>query len=401
MNEKKLKILNVVPLPTYEPKDGGAINFLNRNYLLTEKNHVIDFLIFKETAENCSNFEISFADKILTIKLKNKIKSIFKSFLSKKPYIYFRHDLDKEERFKLSSLIKKNGYDIVLFETIRSYPVYELIKEELREMNIPVAYFAHNIDYIDVYNNSKNSKNLVKKIFLSIESFKDKLIEHKFIKKFTLIFSISPMDIKILRNINEDARIVFVPAIINFFTNKNKACDISSHKYKILFTGSLSYDPNIKAAVWFSEKVMPILRQKIKTCFLIIGRNPTREILYLKKKYKDIFIFANVDSLTPFYEIADLVVIPLFNNAGVKIKLIEALKYKKMVVSRPEGVYGSGLSELIPKADTPTEFAIKCINTLEGKIDFNPIWKKFDEIYDNEKIILDMEKELLNLSSRK
>ena len=128
----------------------------------------------------------------------------------------------------------------------------------------------------------------------------------------------------------------------------------------------------------------------------IDGQNKTFNLSYqeLKEKYLDVLLFQDVESLAPFYNTVDLVVIPLFNQAGVKIKLIEALKYGKKIVSRPEGVYGSGLSDIIPTADTPEDFAQKCIDVLEGKIDFGPIWKKFNEIYDNQKIIDDFEKSL-------
>jgi hypothetical protein len=120
---------------------------------------------------------------------------------------------------------------------------------------------------------------------------------------------------------------------------------------------------------------------------MIVGRNPSKEVIKLQHMFNNIFIFADVESLHPFYKIADLVVIPLFNNAGVKIKLIEALKYQKKVVSRPEGVYGSGLSEIIPSGDTPEEFAKKCVEVLDNNINYNEILDIFNKIYNNDLII--------------
>mgnify|MGYP001361096219 CR=1 FL=1 len=392
----KLKILNIVPLPSYDFNDGGAINFLNRTKYLVEKGHKIDFIIFKDKSQKISAFEKAYASSnILIIKLKNKELSLLKSILTSRPYGFFRHNLTTKESLKLMNFIDKNKYDVVIFETIQSYPIYLKLKNKIDAQKV---YFAHNIDYLDILNGANNSRGL-KKSILMIESAKDRKVEVKYLKEFKLIFSVSPKDMDIIRQISPNSKIMFCPAIVDIdmkidrFSN-DKIKDSISYQHKILFTGNLSYPSNITAVRWFVESIMPILRKKLNVCFIVVGRKPVKEVLELKEKYLDVLLFQDVESLAPFYNTVDLVVIPLFNQAGVKIKLIEALKYGKKIVSRPEGVYGSGLSDIIPTADTPEDFAQKCIDVLEGKIDFGPIWKKFNEIYDNQKIIDDFEKSL-------
>jgi hypothetical protein len=118
----------------------------------------------------------------------------------------------------------------------------------------------------------------------------------------------------------------------------------------------------------------------------MVGKNPSKEIIDLTKQ-EDIFVFPNVPTMKPFYEISDLVVAPLFNPAGIKLKLLEALQYRKKVVARPEALLGAGLENIIPNSSNPQEFAKICIDALEGRIDYKPIWKKYDEIYKPENII--------------
>ena len=60
---------------------------------------------------------------------------------------------------------------------------------------------------------------------------------------------------------------------------------------------------------------------------------------------------------------------------------------EKKVVVRPEALLGARLGNIVPNATEPEDFAQKCIDTLEDKIDYNTVWGKFDEMYDNRKII--------------
>lgn len=401
---KKMKILDIAPLPSYNYNDGGAINFLNRSKYLKRRGNTIDFIIFKEKNQSTKYLENNFEDSIIIeLKLKNKFASFIKSVFSNKPYTFFRHNLSKTEKKVLSNFLKKEKYDIIILETIHSYPLYIKLKDKIE--STANTYFAHNIDYLDILNAS-NISNLLKKIFFKIESIKDKKIEYNYIRNFKLIFSVSPKDMEIIKKINREAKISFCPAIIDLqpidkSENLYLLDKYLNYKYRILFTGNLHYPSNINAVQWFSKYVVPILNQKIDFCFMIVGRNPSKEVIKLQQKSNNIFIFADVESLYPFYKIADLVVIPLFNNAGVKIKLIEALKYSKKVVSRPEGVYGSGLSNIIPLATTSEDFAQKCIEVLEGKIDYTRIWEDFDNMYNNEKIINTVEEELYSLIESK
>ncbi len=390
---KKLKILVIAPFPIYPPKEGGSIYVYNYTKALKEKGHEINFITVKDpNNEDDSKFKEEFKN-IIYISKKNIVKSIF----SFNPYRNERLKPNNKELIKIKNLINSVKYDIIIFEGTFSSIFYKLLEPQIK--NIKKIFVAHNIDYVDLLNRGKDSKNIFLKLFYFLDALKLKRVETNFIKKFNLIFSISPADINNLKQINSKAIIKWFPPII-YISEKNYKYkikkNIKNYKNKILFTGSLNSISNITAVQWFTNEVMPLLRKKqINCCFIIVGRNPDQNILELQNKYKDIFVFPNIESLAPFYNTTDLVVVPLFNNAGVKIKLIEALKYKKKVVSRPEGVYGSGLSEILPIADSPEEFAQKCIDALNNRIDFKPIWDKFNEIYDNKKIIDEFEKNLL------
>lgn len=402
MNDRKLKILNITLLPVYPPNYGGAIVFFNISLELARRGHEVSFLTIKENGVNYSEFDSIFKHNIYISK-KNRLAAL----LSWIPYTCRRFAPNAKEKKAILHQIKTIEYDVIIFHNPYSALYYYFLKDVINTNNISVAYFSHNIESEYHLNNSKTTLSFKRKIFYYLEYLKLSFFEKRFIKNFKLIFTVSPEDMKKLKIMHPKSDIVWVKPIIIMIDNnlgslnclyESLASTINHFKHRILFTGHLAHADNIFAVLWFTEYVLPILlRNDINFCLIIVGKNPTKEIFELQNKYHNIYVFANVDSVAPYYNAADLVVIPLFNNAGVKIKLIEALKFKKKVVSRPEGVYGSGLSDIIPTADTPEDFAQKCIDVLEGKIDFGPIWKKFNEIYDNEKIIDKLEYELLNL----
>lgn len=402
---KKLNILNITLFPVFPPNYGGAIGFYYIPLELAKRGHKISFLTIKENEKEIdySEFENIFQNNIYVSK-----KNRFKALISSIPYSCKRFSPSKKEKQEILEKIKETKYDIIIFHNPYSALYYSFLKEFISREGISTLYYSHNIEKEYLLNNAKNSMSLVKKIFYHIESLKMAIFEKNFVKNFKLIFTVSALDQKKLISIHPASRIIWIKPIILIRNtdgirplSENVLSHINKFKYKILFTGLLSNEDNIFAAKWFSECVMPILRTTQNICFMIVGKNPSQKILELQKKYNDILVFANVESLIPYYKEADLVVLPLFNDAGIKIKLIEALKYRKKVVSRPEGVSGAGLSNVIPTATTSEEFAQKCIEVLEGKIDYTRIWEDFNIMYNNEEIINTFEEELYSLIESK
>jgi hypothetical protein len=402
---RKLKILDICPLPVYPLNYGGAIASFSKAFFLKEKGHEIDFVTVKDTHIDYLEFEKLFPYTVY-IKKKNKLKALFSIY----PYSFECFKPDKNEIDLIIKQIYERKYDIVIFEYPYSFFYYQKLHNILRNLHIKMVYFSHNIEFLYAYNTFLDTDNYFYKVFFYIQYLKLKKFEPIFLKKdFDLIFSVSYEETNLIKSYNQKTEIIWLPPIVNmentvrnyeknkdsFSVNLNKKYD-----YKILFVGSLNVKCNIRAIKWFIEMVMPILRRKINCCFIIVGRNPTKEVLNLVEENEDVFVFKNVKSLKPFYENSDLVIIPLFNNTGIKIKLIEALKYGKKVVARPEGVYGSGLQDVVPTAETPKDFADKCIQVLENKIDYTPMWQEFNEIYDKNKIINLLESKLLRLIER-
>ena len=109
----------------------------------------------------------------------------------------------------------------------------------------------------------------------------------------------------------------------------------TENKKHILFVGT-SYLPNLNAVRWFSSKVVPQVRDKYD--LWVVGKG--LECLREEISDSDVHIVGFADSIHPFYSKADIVIAPLVDGGGMKIKTAEAFSYGKVFMGSSESLHG-------------------------------------------------------------
>ena len=113
----------------------------------------------------------------------------------------------------------------------------------------------------------------------------------------------------------------------------NRSSD--SQKLRLLFVGKYYY-PNVKGIKWFCEQVLTELDDNYE--LQIVG--------YGMEKIKDlpaddrIKLIGAVDDLNEVYRNADVIIGPIFDGAGMKVKTAEAFSYGKRFVGTNESLTG-------------------------------------------------------------
>jgi O-antigen biosynthesis protein len=127
----------------------------------------------------------------------------------------------------------------------------------------------------------------------------------------------------------------------------------------ILFVGGFGHPPNEDAAVWFVTDVLPeILRRCPSAHLFIVGSNPTAAVRALAGAHVSIVANVNDDELLAFYSRARVAVVPLRFGAGLKLKVVEALKEAVPLVTTPAGAQGCpGLEQVAAVHPDAAEFA--------------------------------------------
>jgi polysaccharide biosynthesis protein PslH len=136
---------------------------------------------------------------------------------------------------------------------------------------------------------------------------------------------------------------------------------------KIVFTGTLGYQPNRQGIEWFADRVWPeIMRQVPEVTLDIVGRNPPPDVQALDAR-NGITVVGPVPEMKPYFARAHVVVVPILTGAGIRVKIVEAMAAGRAIVSTSLG--WEGLPHVEPGrdllvADEPEAFAADVIRLL-------------------------------------
>lgn len=156
---------------------------------------------------------------------------------------------------------------------------------------------------------------------------------------------------------------------IHVIGNGAKALDLSTptlpeiEKLKpfVVFVGTMSYLPNVDAVTYFAREVFPkLLSQNPVLKFVIVGREPTREVLALSR-LPGVHVTGGVADTGVYLRDAHVAVAPFRLSQGVHNKILEAIVAGVPVVCTAtpvEGLAPTLRGSVVVAADA-TDFAEK------------------------------------------
>ena len=127
----------------------------------------------------------------------------------------------------------------------------------------------------------------------------------------------------------------------------------------IVFTGVMSYYPNVDAAVTFAREVLPIVRARVPDArFVVVGKDPGPEVRRLAR-LPGVEVTGTVPDVRPYLAAASVAVAPFRIARGVQNKVLEAMASALPVVGTRLAFQGLEAEEAdgVRMADTPEELA--------------------------------------------
>lgn len=144
-------------------------------------------------------------------------------------------------------------------------------------------------------------------------------------------------DAEVLRRV---LRVQNVHVIPNGVDVPDRIAVSRSPKPTIMFTGVMSFQPNIDAVMHFVDNVWPEVRRRIPDAvFQIVGRAPIPEIAALGSR-PNIEVHPDVESVQVFLARAWLAIAPMRSGAGIKNKILEAWSVGTPAVMTPIATNG-------------------------------------------------------------
>ena len=103
--------------------------------------------------------------------------------------------------------------------------------------------------------------------------------------------------------------------------------DNNTKEYDLIFSGNMSYPPNIDAAEFIAKQIFPQLRKEFPNLNLVIcGASPTSKVLALSGN--GIEVTGWVESMAIYYGKSRIFIAPMRMGTGLQNKLIEAMAMK-------------------------------------------------------------------------
>lgn len=400
-----MNILWLSHLVPYPPKGG----VLQRSYNLlfqTSRRHKIYLLAFNQrsflpTEDKIEEAKLAlseFCEEVHILPLASEVRKLGKlrlvisNFFSRYPY-----DINwtrSEEMVRaLVEILRTRTIGLVHFDTIGLAQYRHHVKD------IPTVLNHHNVESQIMSRRVRYERNLLKKVYIGLESRKLRKYERRVCHEFFTNLTVSDLDGERLGFINPGASLATVAngTDIEYF----RPAETCEEGQSLLFVGGLTWHPNRDAIKHFLAEVWPALslrRPQLK--LYIVGNSPDKEIVKISKNHPNVLVTGFVDDVRVYFRKATVFICPMRAGGGTRLKIIDALASGKPIVATSMACEGidvtNGKNVLI--ADNPSEFcsaietlltnsALRASLAVEGrrlaeeKYSWGAIGKKLCEIY--------------------
>jgi len=362
-----MKILQTCNKPPFPTVDGGSIAMNNITHLLLKNNFnvkVFSLETYKhKVSENISDiyleqvkFESCFIDT------KPSFLGVIANLFTKKSYNISRF-YDKKAEQKLTSIVKNENFDIIIFDSLFSTPYLTSIKNNCKSKLI---YRAHNIEHKIWELKSKNENSLLKKYYFSFLAKRLKLYEKQIINCFDAIFSISNYDTKDFLELGCNKPIYNLPTGIEI---KENISPENNNNYSLCYIGAFDWEPNKEGVLWFLNNCWDNLINKYPDLKFYIAGRQSNEIFKNIKLKNNVIIVGEVENADEFLISNGIFIVPLLTGSGIRIKIIEGLALGKTIITTSVGAMGINYTNNIDIliADNTTDFENAIIKCIENK----------------------------------
>lgn len=144
-------------------------------------------------------------------------------------------------------------------------------------------------------------------------------------------------------------------------------------KGRLIFTGNMDFPPNYESALWFIERVMPLLLERRADVRLVVaGANPVEQLR--ARAGGGVEVTGYVEDMGREIARSELYVAPLVCGGGFKNKVIEAITNGTFVAATGMAVefLGREAREHLLVADTPEAMAEAVLSYLERPQEYEP-----------------------------
>ncbi|TMF74743.1 MAG: glycosyltransferase [Chloroflexi bacterium] len=246
-----------------------------------------------------------------------------------------------------------------------------------------VVLDEHNIDY-EVFERMRSSeRSFPRRSFYWFEHDRFRRFEQRTWLRVSGCVLTSERDARILRAHAPETPTAVVPNGVDVHDFRPSSGGVEPHT--ILFNGALDYRPNLDAAHYLTDEILPAVRERYPDVRLtIVGRGDPADLARLKRAGAQ--VTGEVPDLRPHLQRAAVVAVPVRMGGGTRFKVVEGLAMAKPMVSTTIGCEGvdviDGKHLLI--ADTTGAFAAQITRVFENALLAETLGRAGRDLVENE-----------------
>ena len=350
---KVLVLLSRIPWPL---EKGDKLRAYHHLKIIAEEHEVVlacltDSTPHKKAIEHLSEF----CQEIHFIKLSKLgiIWNLSTSIFNDKPF-QVNYFYQKSAQKKLDEIVEEHMPRHLFVQLVRT-------AEYVKKYHVISSTF----DYMDAFSMGAERRiaNSIPgiKTLLTMEANRLKKYENYVFNHFTNKTIISKTDRDLIEHPDKN-EIAILPNGVDFETFQK---DSKSKKlYDLVFTGNMSYPPNVKAAQYLADQIIPLLLKTHPNIKLAIaGTSPHASVKRLATK--NIIITGWMNNITDAYNQSKIFIAPMQIGTGMQNKILEAMAMELPCISSKLAAeaIGSTHEQNILIGNTKEEY-VKHINTL-------------------------------------
>lgn len=352
-----MNILIVANEFPYPANHGGKIDILNRILAFKNAGHKVFLITWQGIrkgnvpTDNERIFLEQSVDHLIVLDvLRNWIRFVS---LLKYPSLVTARLINSKKYIEILNESKSFSPDFIFIDGLYGALIGQKLKEDLK---LPSGIRLHNIESSYMRGQYLLSKGLKNKLSLLAACLHLKTFEKVAISKSDAFFDISIDDLKYWGN-KGFKHGSWLPTISLSKTDLN--VKQTKFNYDVAFLGNLNTPNNVEGVKWFLSSVLPLLLIKCHNLkVLILGSEPSAEILSICGAHGLITLIANPDNPSIYLDQANVIINPVRFSSGVNIKSVEMLLRDNEFVCTSAGMKGlpKEISNVFFIADTPEEF---------------------------------------------
>jgi glycosyltransferase involved in cell wall biosynthesis len=271
-----------------------------------------------------------------------------RSLLGRTPYEPHR-TYSREMQQAIDRLFAREAFDVVQLESTLVWPFRF-------PDGTPLVLDEHNVDYETYARMREGTRSPLRKAFYLVEEGRVRRYEQDAWRRSSGLVLTSAREEEMAREVAPHTATAVVPNGVDteYFTPDASGIEPRT----IVFNGVLDYRPNLDAALFLADEVLPRVHETHPDArVVVVGRGGPDELQQVRKPNVD--ATGEVPDVRPYLARAEVVAVPILAGSGTRFKVVEGLAMSKPMVSTAVGCEGIGVEDgrhlLI--ADTSEELA--------------------------------------------